>query len=190
LTLTAGASYTYELGAEATADPSMDIWFVGKFEGLPSPITPIAVYRFYNMRTGTHFYTGTAAERDQVIATLGNIYHYEGVAYTLDAYSSNNITPLYRFYNKRTGTHFYTADETEKNNTVNNLGAIYQLDGIAYYVSNVAGPGATTVYRFYNMRTGTHFYTATTAERDNVINTMGSIFHYEGPAFYAWGPTQ
>ena len=84
----------------------------------------------------------------------------------------------------KTGTHFYTADEGEKNNTLNNLGATYHLDGITYFVSTT--PGGLTVYRFYNVKTGTHFYTADTAERDRVINTLGYLFRYEGPAYYIW----
>ena len=41
-----------------------------------------------------------------------------------------------------------------------------------------------TVYRFYNVRSGSHFYTTSVAERDNVIATWPTIFTYEGPAFY------
>ena len=40
------------------------------------------------------------------------------------------------------------------------------------------------VYRFYNRRTGTHFYTADTAERDNVIATQAATYSYERAAHY------
>jgi hypothetical protein len=43
----------------------------------------VPVYRFYNLANGSHFYTSTVAERDQVMATLAAIYHYEGVAFWL-----------------------------------------------------------------------------------------------------------
>ena len=49
--------------------------------------TPVAggatIYRFYNVKTGVHFYTASAEERDEVIATLSHIYRYEGEAYYL-----------------------------------------------------------------------------------------------------------
>jgi hypothetical protein len=183
-TLAPGASVAVELvgyNADQSTDPR---WATVRFEGLPDPLPVADVFRFYNVKTGTHFYTGNLEERDAVVRTLGWLYRYEGVAYPADQYSTRNITPLYRFYNKKTGTHFYTADEAEKNNTVNNLGAIYQLDGITYFVSTV--PGGTSIYRFYNVKTSTHFYTADTTERDRVINTLGNVFRYEGPVFYVW----
>ncbi|NTW28848.1 MAG: multicopper oxidase domain-containing protein [Coriobacteriia bacterium] len=40
-----------------------------------------AVYRFYNVQNGGHFYTISVAERDTVIATWPNIYTYEGVVF-------------------------------------------------------------------------------------------------------------
>ena len=39
-----------------------------------------AIYRFWNSDNGAHFYTGSAQERDSVIATLPNM-RYEGIAY-------------------------------------------------------------------------------------------------------------
>lgn len=149
---------------------------------LTSSIKP--VYRFYNLRTGTHFYTADEAEKANVIRTMASIYHYEGVGYSVNVSSTVNCIDLYRFYNKRTGTHFYTADVGEKNNVVANLSAVYQLDGVAYQVANSSAGGALPVYRFYNRRTGTHFYTVDAGERDNVINTLGATYNYEGPGYY------
>ncbi len=47
--------------------------------------------------------------------------------------------------------------------------------------SNVAG---SAIYRFYNKNNGTHFFTATTSERDYVIANL-SDYSYEGAAFSA-----
>ncbi len=145
---------------------------------------PQTVWRFYNVRAGVHFYTASTAERDNVLATLGSVYRLEGPAYVVNTASGYNVTPLWRFYNVRTGTHFYTASLTERDSVLANLGSIYRLDGPAYNVSAGYVPGATTVWRFYNVRTGTHFYTASTVERDNVLSTLGSIYHLDGPAFF------
>ena len=44
--------------------------------------TSIPIYRFYNVRTGCHFYTASAEERDMVIATWPGIFTYEGEAFS------------------------------------------------------------------------------------------------------------
>jgi hypothetical protein len=147
------------------------------------PYVPLQVFRFYRPSTGTHFYTADPAERDNVIATMGGQYSYEGPAYSVNSASPSNMHPLYRFFNLRTGTHFYTADEGEKNNVINTLGYLYHFDGVAYSVSSFDG-FSHPVFRFYNKIAGVHFYTADVAERDNVINTMGWKYSYEGPAYY------
>jgi hypothetical protein len=146
--------------------------------------TLMPVWRFYNLRTGTHFYTADAAERDRVSATMGGTYHLDGVAYNVNTANTNNSAPLYRFYNVRTGAHFYTADTAERDRIMNTMGATYHYDGPAYNVCLTNVTGATTVWRFYNKRTGTHFYTADAAEKANVLATLGAIYALDGPAFY------
>jgi hypothetical protein len=147
------------------------------------PTATTLVFRFYNVRTGTHFYTASATERDNVIATMGATYRYEGLSYTVDTSIPANSVPLYRFYNMRTGTHFYTASEAEKNNVVATMSSTYHLDGVAYSVSTY-NSSATPVYRFYNVRTGTHFYTADESEKASVIANLGATYRFEGPAFF------
>ena len=144
------------------------------------PKTP--VYRFYNFTNGTHFFTDSVAERDHVIATWPNIYRYEGVAYFTS--SLTDLQPLYRFYNVVSKSHFYTASSAERDEVIARLGHIYSYDGPTYAVST--GPGAATspVYRFYNLKNGSHFYTADAGEMLNVCNTLSNIYQYEGPAFW------
>ena len=48
----------------------------------------------------------------------------------------------------------------------------------------VAQTAPDAVYRFYNRETGTHFYTASLSERDDVIRAFAQ-FAYEGAAFAA-----
>lgn len=43
--------------------------------------------------------------------------------------------PVWRFYNFRTGTHFYTADLAEKANVENNMRNTYSLDGPGFYLA-------------------------------------------------------
>ena len=65
------------------------------------------VYRFFNTRTGTHFYTIAAAERDTVLAMYPQ-FAFEGAAFAAYAQPVAGTQPVWRFYNPRTGTHFYT----------------------------------------------------------------------------------
>lgn len=162
--------YAYENGGEGVLT-----WSVA-----PEPLLP--VYRFYNARTGTHFYTPDEQEKSTIIATMGGVFSFEGVAYSTKA--SRNDQFLYRFFNKRTGTHFYTADESEKARIAGTLGYLYSYDGPTFKVSLGASGGKAPVYRFYNARSGTHFYTADESERQRVQGTLGSLYTFEGVAFY------
>jgi hypothetical protein len=137
------------------------------------------VYRFYNTN-GTHFYTASESEKNTIIAKWPNIYKLEGVAYQVNVTNAANNAPLYRFYNKQNGTHFYTASVSEKDTILSRWGYIYQLDGVAY---NVSITGGTPVYRFYNTN-GTHFYTISESEKNNVIARWPNVYRFEGVAFY------
>lgn len=141
-----------------------------------------AVFRFYNTKLGSHFYTMSAAEANNVQARLYSAYRYEGIAYV--ASPSKNVTPLHRFYNKRKGSHFYTASEAEMKNVRAKLTSTYAYEGPAYGVSLAPAGGSATVYRFFHKKKGTHFYTASAAERDAVRANLGAIYSYEGPNFY------
>jgi len=144
-----------------------------------STMTPI--YRFYNKKNGSHFYTASAAEKDSVVANLSAIYRFEGVAYHV---GSDYPVPLHRFYNKKSGSHFYTASEAEKDSVSKNLSATYTYEGPAYYVSASAMAGTTPVWRFYNKKNGSHFYTASAAEKGTVAATMRATYVLDGLAFH------
>ena len=90
------------------------------------------------------------------------------------------LTPIYRFFNKQSASHFYTASAAEKDSVIANLSATYALDGVAYRVSSVY---ATPLHRFYNKVNGSHFYTATEAEKNDVIANLASTYTYDGVAY-------
>jgi hypothetical protein len=139
------------------------------------------VYRFYNFANGTHFYTPSLDEANSVILKWSNVFSFEGVAYYTNPY--NNTGPLYRFYNNRSASHFYTASLDEANNTILRYGNIFTYEGPTYLVSPAGSPGKQPVYRFYNLRNGSHFYTASASEADHVIATWPNVYQFEGQAF-------
>ena len=142
------------------------------------------VYRFYNDKLGTHFYTGSADERDTVIAKFSDTLDFEGVAYhSLDP-GDIVASDLYRFLNTHTGTHFYTASAEERDTVIKTLSDWYSYEGVAMAVSKDAQAGYDAVYRFYNAAAGTHFYTASVEERDNVVRTLSDHYTLEGVSYY------
>lgn len=145
---------------------------------------PVNVYRFYNISNGAHFYTVTDAERVDLWTRLSNTYRYEGVVWTVDAASPAANQPLHRFYNLVNGSHFYTASEAEKRSVITALSSVYRYEGVAYNVTAIPAKGAIPVYRFYHRSLGSHFYTSSAMERDQVIANLSSVYSYEGPAFY------
>lgn len=148
-----------------------------------SVVSPMPVYRFYNVNNSSHFYTASGVERDIVAANYSATYIYEGPAYDINILSPADNTPLYRFYNKRNGSHFYTASAQERDLVIATYGATYTYEGAAYNVS-MSATNATPVYRFFNMGNGSHFYTASAEERDSVIATYPALYAYEGIAYY------
>ena len=175
LTLTAGTKYVivikyegtwpnplacYFDGDSPTHDGNSVAWFTDHwisragdavFYVYQTPTTYSPVYRFYNKKNGTHFYTASEAEKANVIAKYPTIYSLDGRAYRV---SSAFTTKLYRFFNKKNGSHFYTASEAEKNNVIAKYPKIYALDGVAYKVSAAPAPGTVPVYRFFNKKNG------------------------------------
>ncbi|MCC6193337.1 MAG: DUF1800 domain-containing protein [Burkholderiales bacterium] len=143
-----------------------------------------AVYRFYNHETGTHFYTVSLTERDSVIQQFPQ-FAYEGGAFAAVAQSQAGAVPVFRFYNTKTGTHFYTTSASERDGIV----AYYPqfaYEGTAYYALGSDGAdGRVPVFRFFNGKTGAHFYTASAAERDKVLASYPNLV-YEGTAYYVY----
>ncbi|MDQ6618350.1 MAG: DUF1800 family protein [Pseudomonadota bacterium] len=142
------------------------------------------VYRFYNTLKGTHFYTISATERDDVMLRYA-AFTYEGPVFWAFPEAVPGTTPVYRFYNTQTGTHFYTSSDGERDFVIATYPA-FVFEGPAYYLSQGPGTGRTSLYRFYNTKTGAHFYTTNAQERDNVIASYPS-FAYEGTAYYVYG---
>ncbi|WP_199229709.1 matrixin family metalloprotease [Azospirillum sp. TSO22-1] len=151
-------------------------------------ITGSAIHRFFNTQTGFHFYTASTTERDNVLQTLPQ-FRYESQPFNSINSAYPGATAVYRFFNTRVGNHFYTASESERDNVITNLSGTYSYEGTAYHAfatgsSGASTSGATALYRFFNHRLGSHFFTTSTSERDSVITTLSGTFTYEGIAYY------
>lgn len=143
----------------------------------------LPVFRFYNTRTGSHFFTSNTSERDAVRTHLAHMV-YEGQAFLAASEASAGLKPVYRFFNTRSGLHFYTISESERANIQAHLPQ-FTLEGVAFYASPVAGIGLKPLYRFFSHRVGAHFYTASETERQNLLDHLGATYTYEGVGYYA-----
>jgi peptidoglycan/xylan/chitin deacetylase (PgdA/CDA1 family) len=96
---------------------------------------------------------------------------------------AQTLMPVYRFYNTRQGVHFYTASEAEKNNVQAHLSSTYRYDGVGYSIDTSDAVNSSPLHRFYNVKKGVHFYTASEAEKNNVQAHLSSTYRYEGVAY-------
>lgn len=92
--------------------------------------------------------------------------------------------PVFRFFDKTNGTHFFTASQSERDAIVSSR-ADLQLEGVGLNSLNASTQpsGATAVFRFFDSIHGTHFYTASQAEKDAVAATRADL-KFEGVGFY------
>ena len=90
------------------------------------------MFRFFNVRTQSHFFTSSVAERDQIIATLPQ-FQFEGTAYKAYGADRGPQEELYRFYNVQTQAHFFTVSEEERD-YVRNTFSQFTYEGIAFFV--------------------------------------------------------
>ena len=93
--------------------------------------------------------------------------------------------PVYRFFIPDTGVHFYTADEAERNSTLETQ-PDYVLEGTPYNSApaNDSLTGVAPVYRFLNTDTGIRIYTISEPERES-IETLPN-YQPEGIAYYGY----
>ena len=96
---------------------------------------------------------------------------------------------VYRFFNTNLGVHFYTASETERDFVLNNLPQ-YRFED-ASYISALQDTDPLTgdekpVYRFFNINTGVHLYSASEVEKQFILDNLSAIYRFEDVAYYAF----
>lgn len=107
-----------------------------------------------------------------------------GVTVTPEQTTGDGTSAVYRFYNTAAGGHFFTASTDERDLVIQSL-PTFNYEGIgfnAYDAAQVGTNGLDAVYRFYNPISQGHFFTASEAERDNVLANL-TTYRYEGIAF-------
>ena len=69
---------------------------------------------------------------------------------------------------------------------------VWTYEGIAYYAyaPGQSPAGTTAVYRFWSGTLQGHFYTASQAERDQLLANWSAVWTYEGIAYHAYAAGQ
>ncbi len=89
---------------------------------------------------------------------------------------TEKVIMMYRLYNPNSGEHFYTREESERDNLVSKG---WDYEGIAWKSPILS---KSPVYRLYNPNTGDHHYTRNYSEKDMLV-TKG--WSYEGIGWYS-----
>ena len=135
--LTLGTTYIYSVFAANDASPT--VWSApasATYTPGGGTDTPMPVWRFRNKKlAGTYLWTASAAERNNINATMGSTWQEEGVAFEINTANPLNKDPLWRFLKTTTWTYFFTATEAEKNNTIANLSSMWGYEGAAFSIS-------------------------------------------------------
>jgi matrixin/uncharacterized protein DUF5648 len=148
-----------------------------------SNIEKIDVYRFLNSSVGGHFFTAETTEKDSVVAA--SVFQSEGVGFEALSQAATDVelsVPIYRFFNKTLGSHFFTANEEEKSQVMLLEG--FGFEGVGFRAFDEDTASTEPIYRFFNTVTGGHFFTADENEKSIVMNLDG--FRFEGIGFYAY----
>ena len=99
--------------------------------------TPVAVYRFMNKGSVSHFYTSNEGEKDMVIATWPDVWEYERADfYAYDSDDVEGVVPIYRFWSGVYNSHFYTSDAGEKDYVIATWPDIWEYERVDFYACN------------------------------------------------------
>ena len=144
----------------------------------------------YHLSTGSPGIDAADPEQmhDSAQTDLDGRPRLAGAAADMGAYETQDLVPVYRFRSLVTGKHLFTASESEKDKLVNRDFHLWEYEGIVYYVYKRA---VTTqlkpIYRFWSAKLGSHLYTISESEKDNLIDRYSTdVWAYEGIAFYAY----
>jgi len=95
--------------------------------------------------------------------------------------------PVFRFWSPKFGRHFYTLSTAERDKLINSYSDVWTYEKVAYYAFGAATePDTVPVYRFWSGALNSHFYTASEAERDKLVDNCAQTWAYEGIAFYVY----
>lgn len=174
-------------GGLAGFDSSLYVDNISIVATTPATDEPVNLYRFWSAKYSGHFFTASGNEKNHVITAYSDyVWKYENVAYQVFEQQVTDTYPVYRFWSAKYSGHFYTISEIEKASVIDNYSDdIWKYEGVAYYTYKTQQPNTKPVYRFWSSKYKHHFYTASEAEKNEVISKYDNYtWKYEGIAWY------
>ena len=139
----------------------------------------VGTIRFTATEAGTVFILGTDASGTPTLAATS-------AATAADTRSVD----VFRFFDAAHGTQLLTQNSAERDAILSSRPDL-RYEGIGMHALDPAQPdaNATAIYRFFDVTNGTHFMTASAAERDSLIGSRpdmvfepgGTLFEHETP---------
>ncbi len=147
------------------------------------------VYRFFDKIYGTHFFTSDVGERNTVLTTRSADLVQENNGFGDVSASSTSAVAVYRFFDTKFGTHFFTANAGERDTVINTRSDLKYEVNSTFYEHSSQQSGDVAVYRLFDTKTGTQFLTGDQNEFNGLTNAGSSTYRAdlrnEGVAFYA-----
>lgn len=135
-----------------------------------------------------HYYAVNPVDIANAICSNGNVLE-EVACYVYDPTQPppSGTAKFYRIYDKVGDFRFYTANEVEALQLLQNQQQ-YAPDGFVGYVYWSQQPSGTTeLYRLRNVHTNDHLFTTHSDEKNNLV---GPDWADEGPACFVFDPRQ
>ena len=132
----------------------------------------------WKVESGKHFFFWVY-EKNNSYSSGSDCVWVDNVKWVTDS----PLTPIYRFYSKRYGGHFFTRKEEEMYN-VFNTDPNWNFEGTAYFAlpEYESDAGVTRTYRFYSKSYRGHFYTI---RYEEYLSTLGNRnWKYEEDRYY------
>lgn len=96
-------------------------------------------------------------------------------------------TPVWQFWSPVFESHFYTAEQAERDWLLAVHPDDWTYEGVAYNAYDSAeDANVAPVFRFWSPQLTSHFYTIDQTERDYVQTELSNFWTYEDIAFYAY----
>ncbi len=147
-----------------------------------------AVFRFWSRRTGKHLYTIDKQEREDLCTKGARAWAYEEACFYAFAEQTPGTCPIYRLWSQRLNTHFYTADEAEKDKVLREQADTWTYQDIAFYAyREKSAEDLAPVYRLSSANHDRYLYTISAREKNKVLDGRGG-WDDEGVAWYAYAP--
>jgi hypothetical protein len=97
--------------------------------------------------------------------------------------------PIYRFWSREFGGHFYTASSAERDRVIAQWPSIWNYEGARFDAFTTPARGTVPLYRFWSVAYRGHFYTTDPVERARVSALWSDVWQDEGVAYYVYPPT-